>query len=89
MHYQLLGDSGSERGQTLASAHALHPPTVKVRVFCAGWGSKSEIWDVPWYDGVHCSESSLRFEEPKGDEHRVKHKARVQRSELRKRVTSD
>jgi len=49
----------------LASACALHLPTIEVQVFYVGWGSKSKVWNVPWYDRVECSELSLRFKEPK------------------------
>jgi len=79
--YQLLGDLVSE-GLDIGFSLCTAP----IQVFCAGWGSNS---DVLQYDRVWDSELCLRFEEPEGDECRVEWKARVWRSELRTRVTSD
>ena len=52
-------------------------------------GLKSRVQLVLPYVGVRDLELSLGSREPEGDERRVKHKARVQRSELRTRETSN
>jgi len=87
--YRLLGDSGLEGFRHwLQLVHCTYL-LLRSKHFVWGQESKSEVWVSFQYDGVWCLELSLRFEEPKGDEHRVKCKARVWRLELRTRVTSD